>query len=367
MATQPVRLGFVGAGFFGQVAHLRQFAQLESCQMVALAEMREDLRQRVADKYSIPHRFATHLEMLAKADIEGVVVVTARRAMGPIVLDCLNARKHVLSEKPIAGTAELAMQLSQAARRNGVIHAVGYMKRHDAGVQAAQQLLQSLLTTRDLGAMSYVRVHCFAGDAYCGENDYERSSHPLPTELPQWPLAPSWLAADQHAKYDRYLNTYCHNINLLRYLVGEPSFHSALLTGDTGLVVLNCNGVPALLETGLVQHSGWDEHVQVFFERGWVTIQTPAPLLRDVPATVTIYRGDKDSPFERLELPPSWAFRRQAEAFVADIRHGRNTISCSEDARRDVQLVEDIWRHASHAPASEDIDAPRGASCVLKT
>jgi predicted dehydrogenase len=346
MATEPVRLGFVGAGFFGQVAHLRNYSQLEACQVVALAELRDDLRQKVADKFSIPHRFATHQELLDQADVEAVVVVTARSAMGPIVRDCLQAGKHVLSEKPIAGTSELAGQLCQAARRQGVLYSVGYMKRYDAGVQAARQLLQHLLATGELGAVTYARAHCFAGDAYCGEKDYVRSEHPVPPGLQQWPLAPDWLAADQRASYDQYLNTYCHNIDLLRYLLGEPRLHSAMLRQNNGLAVLSCDGVPVLLETGRVEHSGWDESVQVFMERGWLTIQTPAPLLRDVPASVELYRGGDASRTERLELPSSWAFRRQAEAFLADVRHGRSTANSCEDAHRDVHLVEEIWRTA---------------------
>ena len=347
--NDPVRIGFVGGGFFGQVAHLRNFAQVQSCQIVALAEMREDLRQKVADRYSIPQRFASHSDMLANADIEAVVVVTARQAMGPIVLDCLNAGKHVLSEKPIAGTSDLAAALCEAAGRRGVLHSVGYMKRYDAGVQAAKTLLEQLLTSKMLGQLTYVRAQCFGGDAYCGENDYERSAHARPTALLEWPLGPDWLSSDQCRGYDRYLNTYCHDINLLRYLIGRPTLQSAYLSGNHGVVALSCNGIPTLLETGLVEHPGWEESFQVFFERGWMTIRTSAPLNRDVPAAVELYRGGNESKTERLEVPASWAFHRQAEAFIRDVRSGNQPLSTARDAQLDVKLVEEIWRKANHS------------------
>lgn len=344
--NDPVRIGFIGGGFFGQVAHLRNFAQLKSCRIVALAEMRADLRQKVADRYSIPQRFASHAELLANSDIEAVVVVTARQAMGPIVLDCLNAGKHVLSEKPMAGNSELAGALCDAATRKGLLYSVGYMKRHDAGVQAAKTLLEQLRTSKQLGQLTYVRAQCFAGDAYFGESDYERSSLPRPTALAEWPLAPSWLSSDQHRGYDRYLNTYCHDINLLRYLIGSPAIESAYLSGNSGVVALSCDGSPMLLETGLVEHSGWEESFQFFFERGWMTIRMPAPLNRDVPAAVELYRGVNGANAERLEVPASWAFRRQAEAFICDVRTGNQPLNTARDAQLDVEIVEEIWRKA---------------------
>lgn len=347
MSYDPVRIGFVGGGFFGQVAHLRSFAPLNSCQIVALAELRDDLRHKVAERYSIPQQFASHTEMLAKAEMDAVVVVTARQAMGPIVLDCLNAGKHVLSEKPIAGTSERASVLCEMARHRGVMHSVGYMKRHDAGIQAAKSLLDELQTTNQLGPITYVRAQCFAGDAYCGEDDYVRSAHSRPQALMEWPLAPDWLSSDQSRGYDRYLNTYCHDINLLRYLIGSPTLQSAYLSGNNGVVVLSCNGIPTLLETGLVEHRGWEESFQVFFERGWLTIRTPAPLDRDVPAVVELYRGGDESKSERLVVPSSWAFRRQAEAFIRDVRSGNQPLNPARDAELDVKLVEDIWRKAN--------------------
>ena len=37
-----IRLGFVGAGFMGQAAHLANYQDLEGCAIVALAELRRD-------------------------------------------------------------------------------------------------------------------------------------------------------------------------------------------------------------------------------------------------------------------------------------------------------------------------------------
>ncbi|MGI5818348.1 MAG: hypothetical protein ACOX9R_09635 [Armatimonadota bacterium] len=40
----PVRMGFVGAGYMGQLAHIANYAALETCEMIALAEPRARTR-----------------------------------------------------------------------------------------------------------------------------------------------------------------------------------------------------------------------------------------------------------------------------------------------------------------------------------
>jgi predicted dehydrogenase len=304
MTHYPLKLGIVGAGFFGQVAHIANYAQLDSCQIVALAQLRSDVREQVARKFSIPATYETHHELLAESDAEAIVVVTSRPALGPIVLDCLNAGKHALSEKPMAGSVELAERLVAAADANHVKYAVGYMKRHDAGVQAGKQLLDELRHSRELGAVTYARAHCFAGDAYCGERDYIATQEPRSGGLTRWPMAPAWLPAEQHSAYEAYLNTYCHNINLLRHLMGaEATAVQAHAAGATRLATLDFAGIPALLETGKLEHAGWDEVTEVFFERGRLRIATPAPLRRDTPATVELYRG-QTATWEPIEVAP---------------------------------------------------------------
>ena len=49
---------------------------------------------------------------------------------------------------------------------------------------------------------------------------------------------------------------------------------------NTCLATLDFAGLPALLETGVLEHAGWDEVAEIFFERGRLRITTPAPLLR---------------------------------------------------------------------------------------
>ena len=55
MPEQKVRIGFVGVGNMGQCAHLKNYANLDICEVVAIAEIRENLRRKVAARYGIPN------------------------------------------------------------------------------------------------------------------------------------------------------------------------------------------------------------------------------------------------------------------------------------------------------------------------
>src|SRR5438046_939321 len=118
--SKPVRMGFVGAGFVGQVAHIANYAQTPGCEMTALAEMRPELRERAKTHYGFQRTYAHHSELLADPDVDAVVVVTPRPLIGPIALDCVRAGKHVMTEKPMAGSAAQAETLVRAAREAGV-------------------------------------------------------------------------------------------------------------------------------------------------------------------------------------------------------------------------------------------------------
>ena len=63
MVENRVRIGFVGAGNMGQCAHLKNYVTLESCQVVAIAEIRKSLGEKVAARYDIPRVYPSHKEM----------------------------------------------------------------------------------------------------------------------------------------------------------------------------------------------------------------------------------------------------------------------------------------------------------------
>lgn len=346
MSERRLSLGMVGAGFIGQLAHLMNYVEVRNCRVVALAEMRPELRRRVAERYAIPRTYASHRELLRDPDVEAVVVVTPRPHTAPVVLDCLQAGKHVLSEKPMAGTSSQAEQLVAVAKRNKLHYAIGYMKRHDEGVQSAKRLYDEGTASGALGRVLFARAHCYMGDSYCNAD-----GHVVTDEKPDygdagWPTAPEWLPAQWHKSFAAFANTYSHNVNLLRFLVGvRPRVEYASLAQDGGQIsVLDFGAFRAALETGRSTSRGWDEVTEIYFEHGRLTIRTPPALLKNVPAAIELYRAGQVQETLAPQIGWTWSFRRQAQAFVNDVLTGRESIASGEDSLEDLRVIEEIWR-----------------------
>src|SRR5215510_11649956 len=111
--TRPIRLGLIGAGIFARDAHVPSIKALGNAfDVVAIfsrtqsaAEGLNDLLPRKADVYT------DITAMLNRDDIEAVDVVLPILAMPDVVAKALKVGKHVISEKPIAPTVEVAQAL----------------------------------------------------------------------------------------------------------------------------------------------------------------------------------------------------------------------------------------------------------------
>src|SRR3990167_2213190 len=340
-----LNIGMIGVGFIGQLAHLMNFIEVHNCRVKALAELKPELRKKVATRYSIPKTYASHTDLLQDDEIDAVVVVTPRVFTGPVVLDCLNAGKHVLSEKPMVGCKKKGKLLLEAASKNNVKYTVGYMKRYDEGVAVAKSILDEALQTGNLGSILSVHAKCYMGNSYCNAYGHIVTQESIDTSVIGWKVAPQWLSEEYHQRFDAYLNTYSHVTNLLRYLFNYmPSVEFVNLTKNNGqLVVLGFNGFLATLETGRMSHHGWSEEIKIIFTDGEISLSLPPALLRNVPASVEIYRAGKIQQLIRPLINWSWTFRRQAEAFVIDILEERPSLIAAEEAYREVLLAEAIW------------------------
>lgn len=343
--NKPLGIGMIGAGMVGQVVHLANFVAVERCRVVALAELRPDLGASAAARFGVPRLYESHRALLDDPEVEAVVVVTRRPATGPVVLDCLTAGRHVLSEKPMAHTVAQAERLVTAAKAAGRIYAVGFMKRHDAGVQAAKATFDSLLASGDLGALLEVRAWSWCGEFGRGTGGFVMTPEPRPEGLELWPVAPDWLAAERAEEYAWFLNVFSHDLNLLRYLLGgTPEPRAVDFRRRNGRVALfDHQGVPVVLSFGEQQGTDWCEGIEASFERGRLRLDLPSPLAREETAHVSLTRGRATT---TLDTGWSWAFRRQADAFVDDCRFGRTPLASGADSIEDLRLAEHLWRIA---------------------
>lgn len=338
-----VRIGFVGAGFMGQLAHLVNYTDMANCEVVALADRRPILASRVAKRYGVPRTCASHEELCSDASIDAIVQITSDDAHAPIAIDALNAGKHVYLEKPMATNLPDARCMVEAAERNQRQLMIGYMKRYDSGFELAQSIINGLISSGELGVVTHARGYCFGGDWISNIGPSEVTDEPYPEIETR---SPRWLKEDRIRAFYEFNNLYCHNINLVRYLLGDVhALRFATLDGATKLLVLAMDGYDVILNLGRVSANFWDEGFKVYFEDGWVKIHSPPPMLRNVPAKVFVYKAGSINQHFQPQAVWDWAFRRADEHFVECIASGTPVRSSGADSIRDLELVEEAFRY----------------------
>lgn len=341
-----VKVGFIGCGFMGQLAHLHSFSQLPGCRIVALAEARPKLAEAVAARHGIPHIFFSHRDLLASGDVDAVVVAQPFHRNYPLGKEVLGAGLHLFTEKPMAGRLEDAIELVDMAGKRQRIYAVGFMKRHDPGMIAAREVIGEFLASGELGALRMVDMTCFLGDWLQNPGRPIGSDEPAPRDdlIPRYP---GFLRPELAWFYDHFLNIFSHNINLLHFLLpgrtvncvsAHHAHRSVLVALSIGETLISLRGAPT-------RSHRWEESSVFYFEKGRVEIQSATPLNRQQVAMVTVVREGKNGWMEqRLHAPVEWAFHRQAGAFVQAVADGTALSTSGEACLQDVALMEEIFR-----------------------
>ncbi len=346
---EKIQLGYIGCGFMAQKVHIPNFASIPTCELVALAEVRTELGKKVQNRFGIPQLYRDHIELAQNADIEAVAVSADFALQGEIAKDLLLAGKHVFMEKPMAVSIEQAQTIVDASRQSGKKLMVGYMKRYDAGNEIVKEKVAQFRETGELGHLTYARNHAFGGDWVCNlDTPMDGTDEPKPSAPQKFP---AWLPEKWRGPYIGYLQQYTHNINLMRWFLdaGDDVTVKAVdldENGYTGVVIFNMAGTRVTLETGHVSHYRWDEHSQLYFQNGWIHTWAPPLLLKNTPAEVEIYRAGETQEISRPIPRPSWtwAYYREAEHFIANLRNPEPFRSSAEDTLTDVRLFEDIYR-----------------------
>lgn len=339
-----IRIGFVGVGGMGQCAHLRNYVTLPNCEVVAIAEIRKELGQKVAAKYGVPRVYPDHRALLAAEKLDGIVASQPYNRHGVLLPDLFQAGVPVLTEKPLTCSIEAGEKILAALRASKARHMVGYHKRSDPAMMYARKEIDRLRASRELGAMRYVRILMPAGDWIAnGFVDLLTSQDTMPP-LQHDPV-PSEMGPETRKAYDAFVNYYIHQVNLMRHLLGEHYQVSYADPSKVLVVVHSQSGVAGTIEMSpYCTTIDWQEEAVIAFERGYIKIQLPAPLASNRPGKVVVYRdpGNGATPEQLVPtLPWVHAMRQQAVNFVNAIQGEATPLCEAAEALEDLKIARD--------------------------
>ncbi len=120
-----VRVGFIGVGQRGY-GHVRRMSHIEGAEIVAICDTHDEVLERSANylaerglKKPALYRGAdlAYQDMLARDDIDIVIISTPWKWHAPMAIDTMNSGKHAFVEVPLALTVEEMWDIVDTAER----------------------------------------------------------------------------------------------------------------------------------------------------------------------------------------------------------------------------------------------------------
>jgi len=151
MNPQRLRIGVLGAGSISDY-HIGGL-QAAGAEVVALFSRTEAKARVQADRYGIATVFTDYRALLARDDVDAVIIATPDFTHEEIAVATAAAGKPMLLQKPMARTGTECRRIIAATQAAGVPLYVGFMHRYFGEIEA----LQRLLVAGTLGRLTMVQ------------------------------------------------------------------------------------------------------------------------------------------------------------------------------------------------------------------
>ncbi|MDR2376791.1 MAG: Gfo/Idh/MocA family oxidoreductase [Treponema sp.] len=340
------KIAFLGCGWMGQYAHLANYMQLDSCEVVGLCDAKKKQAELVAARYGVPRVYATEAELLSDPQVQGVVASQAFAFHTETVPKVLEAGKHLLTEKPLCTYPQNGAKLVEIAAKTGKIHMVANQKRSDPASEYAVDQIRAWKQSGEVGKFQYLRATVPPGDWVAGADLFKGIMTDEKVKESVSEARPAGVSDEFHKFITGFVNGEIHQVNLMHFLFGED-FHFTY-TDKTGLLLLveSASGIPGILEKWPYStNQEWHESYLACFEKGFIKVELPAPLTAQRAGKVTVYRNTPAGEYYTTPvLPYIGAMRNQAANFIKAINGEKRAPCTSADAVKDLQIAWDYTK-----------------------
>ena len=200
-----VKLAVIGVGNMGR-SHTRDVNDLPNTDLVAVCDIDRARADQVATHFGVK-AYYNHQDLLANADLDGVIIATPHYDHTPISIDAFNHGLHVLVEKPVAVHAQDARKMIDAYEsakqtRPGLVFSAIFMQR----TYGHWLKIKDLIDSGEVGKL--IRTTWLITDWFRPQIYYDSGG---------------WRATWAGEGGGVLLNQAPHNLDLFQWLVGMPN------------------------------------------------------------------------------------------------------------------------------------------------
>lgn len=344
------RLGvaIVGMGNIAR-AHIEGFKNLSDlCDLKALSDIYPQKALKLATQFGLAGAVVVedYKALLDRQDIQLVSLCLPPSLHCQIAVDFLEAGKHVICEKPMAPSLEECDHMIEAQKKSGKILSIISQNRF----RTAPMRMKALLEQGHLGKVLLARVNSMW---WRGSKYYDL-----------W-----WRGTWEKEGGGCTLNHAVHQIDILQWLIGMPSFVTSVMTNvahqnseveDVSISILQYPSLIAEVNATLVDH---DEKQEFFFatEKASVGIPWRVKSVKQLPNGFFEANPKQEEDLQKLYDGMAVMETEGHEAQLADvlnaIQGGRAPLVTGEEGRKAVELVTAMYKSSTeHASVSLPLD-----------
>jgi predicted dehydrogenase len=328
--SDRLTVGFIGIGNMGTNHLTNFFLNAKEVQLVAMCDVREEVRNRACQKveeryaerfeqgsYNACQPYLDYKEMLARPDLDAVLIAAPEHWHGLLVFEACRAGKDIYCEKPLSHTIREAREMVNHVRRYNRILQTGSQQRSSDNFRFACELVRN----QRIGRLKtvYVNVGGTSSHVVLPEEpipkglDWERWLGPAP-----WTPYNAERASGSYTGGWRMIRDYsggmmtdwgAHHFDIAQWALGmdesgpvgvnPPDKDHPVLTYTypNGVRMLHMNGPGA--DKTKTPHGRKVNGVLFEGERGWVEVNRgylrthPETVMREstLPSEVRLYRS----------------------------------------------------------------------------
>lgn len=147
-----LNVGVIGIGAMGR-NHVRVYSEMENIRLVAVSDVNSMCCKKFTEQYNRP-AYTDYREMLAQEKLDAVSVVVPTSLHRQVAEEVLVQGIPILLEKPIATTHTDGRAIIAAAKKAGVVLAIGHIERFNPAIMALKKRLEA----NELGKLFEIRT-----------------------------------------------------------------------------------------------------------------------------------------------------------------------------------------------------------------
>lgn len=326
----PVRFALIGCGKITERLALPQLQGCADARVTALIDKDRSTARRMAERFGLDHCriWTSWKRMLQEAEVDAVAVNLPNVLHAEVAIAALEAKKHVMVEKPIALTLTEADAMVHAARANRRL----LMVEHTQRFHPAHEVAYAVLRRGSLGRLTQLRGRIgHAGPEYWAGRRQ------------------SWYTDRRQSGGGALIDVGVHIVDMLRWLSGKEvrrivcqatTLEKRLSVEDTASALLEfTDGTFGSVEASWTTRP-YEVSTHFYGEGGqlWTDISAARP----VSIQYCQRTGDPNQPRGKPLRPAVPASSRVGGAyptFIRSIMTGRPVAVPGEEGRRTLEVV----------------------------